>query len=124
MLEDDRFKNYKSYVMASYVKYFEQSGARIVPIVYNETEDVTMEKMKHLNGVVLPGGNGDYLELGKRVFDEVIKRNEAGEIFPAWGICLGYEYFINYTSSVGWDALGHYEIRSKTIPGKFLKPPS
>lgn len=123
-MKDDRFKGYKSYIMASYVKYFESQGARVVPIVHNETKAVTLEKMKHLNGVIMPGGNGDYEVLGKRVFDEVIRRNEEGQFFPAWGICLGYEFMVNYTSSRGWDTLGHYYIRSQSIPIKFTQNPN
>lgn len=79
--------------------------------------------MKHMDAIVMPGGNGDYEVLGKRVFDEIVRRNDAGDFFPAWGICLGYEYLVDYTSTHGWDTLEHYVIRSKSIPLEFTRDP-
>ena len=34
MRNDTRFENYTSYIMSSYVKFMEESGAQVVPIVY------------------------------------------------------------------------------------------
>jgi hypothetical protein len=55
--------------MASYVKYFESSGARVVPIILGEDWDITYDKLTKLNGVVFPGGDGDYYSWGKLIFD-------------------------------------------------------
>lgn len=94
-----------------------------MPIVYNETAAVTLEKMKHMDAVVFPGGDGDYDVLGRRVFDEVVKKNDAGQFFPAWGICLGYENMVKYTSSIGWDILDRLEISTASLPLQFVKNP-
>lgn len=123
MQGDPRFKDYKSYVMVDYVRYLEASGARVIPIVYNETAAVTQDKMDHIDGVLFPGGDGDYDVLGRRVFDEVIKKNDAGQFFPAWGICLGYENMVKYTSSIGWDILDHFYIDTASLPLQFVKLP-
>jgi len=32
----------------------------VVPIVCTESDEVTLEKLKGLNGVLFPGGDGDY----------------------------------------------------------------
>ena len=50
-----------SYIMAAYVRYIESFGARVVPILTNESNDETLIKLKGLNGVLFPGGGGDYL---------------------------------------------------------------
>ena len=60
-------------MMSAYVKYVQAQGARVVPIIYGEPEEVTLEKLKHLDGVLFPGGDGDYYKLGKLVFDQIIK---------------------------------------------------
>ena len=64
--------------MASYVRYIESFGARVVPIINEEDPKVTEEKVKNLNGVLFPGGGGNNLAIGKRVFDQILKINDAG----------------------------------------------
>jgi len=39
---DPRFDGYDSYMMAAYVKYMELAGARVVPLILGEPEEVTM----------------------------------------------------------------------------------
>jgi gamma-glutamyl hydrolase len=51
------------------VRYLESAGARIIPILYNEPDQVTLEKLKKINAVFLPGGGGKYYEKGKFVFN-------------------------------------------------------
>lgn len=64
------FKPYNSYIMAAYVKYIEASGARVVPIINEETNSTTLQKLEHLDGVLYPGGGGlDYIYKGRFVFD-------------------------------------------------------
>ena len=50
------------------MRYLESAGARIIPILYNEPDQVTLEKLKKINAVFLPGGGGKYYEKGKFVF--------------------------------------------------------
>ena len=71
MINDTRFINYKSYIMKSYVDFVEAAGARVVPLVVGEPEEVTLEKLQKLNGVIFPGGDGDYLEYGRLVFKTI-----------------------------------------------------
>ncbi len=68
---DPRFAGYDSYMMAAYVKYLEQSGARVVPLIMGEPTEVTMDKLSKLNGVFFPGGAGDYIDWGRKIFDRV-----------------------------------------------------
>lgn len=106
MQADERFVGYKSYIMSSYVKYMEASGARVVPIVWGESQEVTLEKLSKLDGVLFPGGDGDDYDIGQFVFEQLKKYNDAGHFYPAWGTCLGYENMIAYTTPSGLDSWG------------------
>ena len=83
--------------MASYVRFLEKEGARVVPIFANEPDEETKDKLSYLNGVLMPGGSGDYLAKGKFVFDWITKQNDIGNFYPIWGTCLGFENLAIYT---------------------------
>ncbi len=51
-------------MMAAYVKFMESAGARVVPLVLGESEEITMDKISKLDGVLFPGGGGDYVDYG------------------------------------------------------------
>jgi gamma-glutamyl hydrolase len=78
MIGDPRFEGTDSYMMAAYVKFMEAAGARVVPLIWNEPEDVTMEKLSKLNGVLFPGGAGDYVEYGRNIINQLMEYNDAG----------------------------------------------
>ncbi|WVZ99259.1 hypothetical protein U9M48_044587 [Paspalum notatum var. saurae] len=83
-----------SYIGASYVKFVEAAGARVVPLVYNEPEERLLEKLSLVNGVLFTGGSekkGLYFETIKKVFQYVLDKNDAGEPFPLFAQCLGFE---------------------------------
>lgn len=110
MKTDPKFEGKKSYIMSAYVKYMESSGARVVPIIWGEPENVTLDKISQLDGVLFPGGDGDDYDIGKLVFNEIIKYNDKGHFYPAWGTCLGYENMIAYTADAGLDSWGSYDL--------------
>ena len=48
--------NYTSYISAAYVKFIEQAGARVAPVLINQ-DDVYYEKIfNSINGFIMPGG--------------------------------------------------------------------
>ena len=65
-----------------------------MPIIYEEPEEVTLEKMSKLDGILLPGGDDAYRKLARLVFDEVKRQNDAGTIMPMLAICQGFEYMV------------------------------
>lgn len=101
MHNDTRFNDYSSYIMSTFVTFMESAGARVIPLVRGEPENVTLDKLSKINGVLFPGGDGDYLEYGKFIFDKVKEINDNGTYFPAWGTCMGYENFAVYGSEEG-----------------------
>jgi gamma-glutamyl hydrolase len=76
MKPDPRFANYYSYIMTSYVDFVQSSGARVVPLIVNEPAEVTLDKLSKLNGVLFPGGDGDYLEYGRFVHEKIKEYND------------------------------------------------
>ena len=44
---------------SGYVEFLEGSGARVIPILETETDQETLEKLEHIDGVLFPGGYGD-----------------------------------------------------------------
>ncbi|KAL9250405.1 Gamma-glutamyl hydrolase 2-like protein [Drosera capensis] len=83
-----------SYIAASYVKFVEAAGARVIPLVYNEDREVLFEKLDLVNGVIFTGGwakSGLYFEIVGEIFKKILQKNDAGQFFPCYAICLGFE---------------------------------
>ncbi|KAK9674510.1 hypothetical protein RND81_12G237600 [Saponaria officinalis] len=83
-----------SYIAASYVKFVESAGAVVVPLIYTEPRDVLFKKLDLVNGVLFTGGSaksGLYFEVVRDIFKKVLEKNDAGQFFPCYAICLGFE---------------------------------
>ncbi|KAL7103750.1 hypothetical protein ACP275_08G198700 [Erythranthe tilingii] len=83
-----------SYIAASYVKFVESAGARVIPLIYNEPLELLNEKLNLVNGVIFTGGwakSGVYFDVVESIFENVLRKNDAGEHFPVLAICLGFE---------------------------------
>uniref|UniRef100_A0A665T8A1 folate gamma-glutamyl hydrolase n=1 Tax=Echeneis naucrates TaxID=173247 RepID=A0A665T8A1_ECHNA len=85
-----------SYISASYVKYLEAAGARVMPIRINRTEEEYSQIFHSINGLLLPGGDVDLLKsefsrAAKIFYNLALKANDAGDFFPVWGTCLGFQ---------------------------------
>lgn len=114
---------YRTYVMAAYVDFLQASGARVVPIVATDPKEVTIEKLKKLNGVFLPGGSGDYYEYGKFVYETIKEFNDNGTYYPIWGTCLGFEFLTAYASQEEIDVLDEYYVPYGSMALQFVKDP-
>jgi len=62
---DPRFDGYRSYIMSSNVELLQSAGARVVPLIRDDPWEVTLEKLGKINGVLYPGGDGNYSVFGK-----------------------------------------------------------
>ena len=56
--------NYTSYIGAAYVKYIEQAGARVVPVLINQTDEYYDTIFKSTNGLLIPGGAVSIVDSG------------------------------------------------------------
>ncbi|GBM97117.1 Gamma-glutamyl hydrolase [Araneus ventricosus] len=92
----------KSLLLASYVKYIEAAGARVVPIWILKPRSYYEDIMSKINGVLFPGGGNilrskGYGRTGQLIFEIATKMNDKGDFFPLWGTCLGFE-LLNYVA--------------------------
>ena len=82
------------YIAASYVKYVESAGARVVPVSYNANKSYLDFLFASLNGFLLPGGDSPFPESAQHIFDLTVSANDRGEYSPLWGTCLGFEWLL------------------------------
>jgi len=85
-----------SYIAASYVKYLESAGARVVPILINQRPEYYDKLFANLNGVLFPGGQSTsltsgYANAGRILHEKAVKANLERDYFPIWGTCLGFQ---------------------------------
>lgn len=111
----DPAPNGMSYIAASYVKWIESAGARVVPIFYDMSEHEIRQRFSMINGLLLPGG-GASLKPGHQFYESAsllvhlaIAANDNGDYFPVHGTCLGMETLSiivtqNYTILADYDA--------------------
>ncbi|XP_047203868.1 zgc:171566 [Girardinichthys multiradiatus] len=95
-LPGDQFARGSSYIAASYIKYLESAGARVVPIRINSTEEEYIRTFNSINGLLLPGGNVDlqtsqFSRAARIFYNLALKANDAGDYFPIWGTCQGFQ---------------------------------
>ncbi|KAK1173881.1 gamma-glutamyl hydrolase isoform X1 [Acipenser oxyrinchus oxyrinchus] len=92
-----------SYIAASYVKFLESAGARVVPIRISQSEEEYEKLFNSLNGVLFPGGgvnltSSGYAKAASVFYRLALKANDQGDFFPVWGTCLGFEELAYLTS--------------------------
>jgi len=92
-----------SYIAASYVKYAESGGARVVPIFHNSTFEELDSVFNNINGILFPGGGSDLngtqlFYAGQRLYRNAIQANWNGDYFPIFGHCQGFELLALITS--------------------------
>ncbi|XP_054446014.1 gamma-glutamyl hydrolase [Pteronotus mesoamericanus] len=105
----------KYYIAASYVKYLESAGARVVPVRPDLTNEEYEKLFQSINGVLFPGGSANIRESGyaraaKTFYNLAIQSFDDGDYFPVWGTCLGFqelsylasgEYLLIHTNTDG-----------------------
>lgn len=90
--------NRSSYIAASYVKYLEMAGARVVPLKYNAPTEELDGLLQGLNGILYPGGGASlapdspFYKAASHMFQFAISENDKGNYFPVWGTCLGFQF--------------------------------
>lgn len=92
------FSDNTSYIAASYVKFLESAGARVVPIPFNAPLANLTTLFAQLNGLLYPGGGADladptspFLVAATHLYNLALASNDQGNYFPLWGTCLGFQ---------------------------------
>uniref|UniRef100_A0A3Q3X5N3 folate gamma-glutamyl hydrolase n=1 Tax=Mola mola TaxID=94237 RepID=A0A3Q3X5N3_MOLML len=97
MVSDEAMKPYGStYIPASYVKYVEAGGSRVVPIRLTLAAAEYEAIFRQINGLLLIGGAVDletsaYARVAKIFYALALTANDAGDFFPIWGTCMGMQ---------------------------------
>jgi gamma-glutamyl hydrolase len=84
----DLLKYGQTYIPASYVKWLESSGARVVPVPYNAAADVLDNLFSSLNGILFTGGglnlapNITYFQTSLYLWNLAKAANDNGDYFP------------------------------------------
>ena len=126
ILAQDAPPDYKrSYIAASYVKYLEASGARVVPIPSHFSSDKVEEIFNGVNGVLFPGGGikwytSGYYKHAKYFVQKAIETKNAGGYFPVWGTCLGFQT-LNVIIGGGISVLGDFSASDLSIPLNYTR---
>ncbi|KAJ8286134.1 hypothetical protein GJAV_G00034920 [Gymnothorax javanicus] len=86
----------KTFIPAAYVKYVESGGSRVMPIRLNQTLPEYEKIFKSINGMLYIGGavnleTSDYARAARAFYRLAIEANDAGDYFPIWGTCLGFQ---------------------------------
>ncbi|XP_076663710.1 gamma-glutamyl hydrolase-like [Andrena cerasifolii] len=88
---------YSSYIAASYVKFVEGAGGRVVPIWIGRRYAYYEDIMGKINGVLWPGGGtnltspNSYGGAAYKIYKIAKKMNDKGTFFPIFGTCMGFE---------------------------------
>ncbi|KAI2810757.1 hypothetical protein BLOT_001921 [Blomia tropicalis] len=125
VLLQEQYGNTHQYVAASYVKFLEMAGARVVPIFVNKDKAYFEHLMDQINGVLMPGGGtplieSKYAKAASLILDIAIQKNKNGIYFPVWGTCLSFEKLITYFNgdkSLDWES--HCDVDDVSLPLNF-----
>jgi len=113
-------ESFSSYFDASYVKWIEQSGARVAPIRYDLPPDEIASLFSKLNGVLFTGGpdmpqtDARYYQAAQQLFD-LVNTNGDNDV-PLWGTCLGFETISSIASGVGDAVLTNFDAEKISLP--------
>jgi len=98
----------QSYIAASYVKYLEMAGARVVPVQ-----------------LLIPGGAANittsgYGKAARILYSLAEVLYGAGDYWPIWGTCLGFEFLVSVDAGTE-NILSHCRSYDKKLPLYFTK---
>jgi gamma-glutamyl hydrolase len=89
--------SYRYLIPASYVKWIGQAGGRVLPILLDQPDAYYHSIFERTHGILFPGGNQGiephdiYTEEGELLWNMAKAANDAGDYYPIWGTCLGFE---------------------------------
>ncbi|CAG9770693.1 unnamed protein product [Ceutorhynchus assimilis] len=118
---------YDSYIAASYVKYLESAGARVVPIWIGQNEDYYRRVVQYTNGLFFPGGGtyfnetGGYGEAATQLYKIALEYNNKGVYYPVWGTCLGMQVLMYAALSGIKDIRVDCNLRNVAVPLDFVE---
>jgi len=114
------------YIDASYVKWMESAGARVVPVFYNSSQDELNRLFSSINALLFTGGLQTlqkglaFYDSAKYLFELAVSANKRGDYFPVWGTCQGFQFLHVVASGVDNETvLGRYDSWNISYPLDF-----
>jgi gamma-glutamyl hydrolase len=107
------------YISASYVKWVEMGGGRVVPIPYNAPKEYLQSLVPQLNGILFMGGAADVNDAHRYIYQLAIELNDKGVYYPVWGTCLGFEWLLQITAQDPKALNGGLDSENITLPLNF-----
>eukprot|EP01106_Pelomyxa_sp_JSP_P010976 TRINITY_DN2892_c0_g1_i1.p1 TRINITY_DN2892_c0_g1~~TRINITY_DN2892_c0_g1_i1.p1 ORF type:complete len:312 (+),score=80.57 TRINITY_DN2892_c0_g1_i1:49-984(+) len=110
-----------SFFRQTYVQWLEQSGTRVVPIMYDSPVGELHRLWSSINGILLTGGslsllpNTTYYQTAQYLYNLTIAANTAGDHFPIWGTCMGMQLLCLLASNNN-SVLSRYAFDSENLP--------
>ena len=86
--------NATDYLPASYVKWLELGGARVVPVMYEATDREVDAIFANTNGLLLIGGDAPVCSAACRFLASAVSAAKGGDAYPIWGTCDGFEWLM------------------------------
>jgi len=121
--DSDDMKYGKSYIAASYVKFIESAGGRVVPIVYDTPEPELKTLFNQINGVLIPGGDADIAgttlyQTTRYLYNLALQANDNGDYFPIEGHCMGFQ-LLSLVTTGNYSLLDSFDSENLTLPLNF-----
>ena len=104
-----------SNIDSSYVRWLESGGAKVVPILFNDTTTNIEYQFSQLSGVLFTGGPNRptdfdrYYKAATQLYDLSVTHKT-----PLWGTCLGFQMISDIVG--GGDILSDYEAEDLELP--------
>jgi len=86
-----------SQIPYDYIYWLAQAGGRVAPILFDYPDNVLVSLLQSVNGILFTGGENTllpstkYFQTASKIFDWAKKANDAGDFFPVWGTCQGFQ---------------------------------
>lgn len=79
-----------SYIAASFVRFIETAGGRVVPLQENRKDEEIDKILKSVNGAIIPGGDKHLVDAGydriaEKIYKYAIKQKRRGIRWPVLG---------------------------------------
>jgi gamma-glutamyl hydrolase len=116
----------KTYIAASYVKWLEAGGARVIPLHYQDPVRLAALAEK-LNGILFTGGGtdlskgGQFWNAGKALYDKAKQIFDNGGYLPIWGTCMGFQFLSVLTADADSVLETGFDSEDLPIPLNFTK---
>jgi len=107
----------EDYIVASYVKWVESAGGRVVPIPYHIPNAYAEGNFSVLDGLLFPGGSSGPSSEATYFYNYAVQKNLAGDYFPIWGTCGGFQWLLEMQGKATLD--GGYDSENISLPLNF-----